>query len=120
MKKPAEHGWVAVAMVAAALAVGAAPTGMAQATPAKPHSAAAAEATVPRMPRFRFENFTKADGLPDDHVYSVLVDGDRIWAGTDNGLGVYEGGKWKVYSTQRRPGAPGRALAAPSTGCPAM
>ena len=24
---------------------------------------------VPQMPRFRFENFTTANGLPDNHVY---------------------------------------------------
>jgi len=54
----------------------------------------------PRMPRFRFENFTTANGLPDNHVYSVLVDGDRIWAGTDNGLGLYENGKWTTYTTK--------------------
>jgi ligand-binding sensor domain-containing protein len=33
-------------------------------------------------------------------VYSVLVDGDRIWAGTDNGLGLYENGKWTTYTTK--------------------
>jgi len=49
------------------------------------------------MPRFRWQNFTTADGLPNNHVYCVLVDGDRIWAGTDDGLGLYESGKWKVY-----------------------
>jgi ligand-binding sensor domain-containing protein len=58
-----------------------------------------ATAAPPNMPRYRFENFTTVDGLPDNHVYAVLVDGDRIWAGTDNGLGLYEGGKWKTYST---------------------
>ncbi len=54
---------------------------------------------VPTMPRFRFENFTTANGLPDNHVFSVLVDGDRVWAGTENGLAVYEGGNWKTYTT---------------------
>ena len=49
---------------------------------------------------FRWENFTTTNGLPDNHVYSVLVDGKRIWAGTDNGLGLYENGTWKVI----RPG----------------
>jgi len=53
-------------------------------------------AASPDMPKFRWENFTAASGLPDNHVYCVLVDGNRIWAGTDNGLGLYEGGKWKV------------------------
>ncbi len=59
-----------------------------------------ANAAPPQMPRFRFENFTTANGLPDNHVYSVLVDGERIWAGTDNGLGLYENGKWKTYTTK--------------------
>jgi ligand-binding sensor domain-containing protein len=55
---------------------------------------------LPKMPRFRFENFTTANGLPDNHVFAVLVDGDRIWAGTENGLGLYEKGVWKVYNTE--------------------
>ena len=38
---------------------------------------AAASAAPPEMPRFRWENFTTANGLPDNHVYCVLVDGDR-------------------------------------------
>ena len=54
-------------------------------------------AASPNMPMFRWENFTTANGLPNNHVYCVLVDGERIWAGTDNGLGVYENGKWKSY-----------------------
>ena len=66
------------------------------------HAAARAVAqteTVPKMPRFRWENFTTANGLPDNHVFAVLVDGDRIWAGTNNGLAEYENGRWKVYTT---------------------
>ena len=51
-------------------------------------------AAPPKMPLYRFENFTTANGLPDNHVYSVLVDGDRIWAGTENGLAVYENHAW--------------------------
>src|SRR3954470_19571225 len=49
------------------------------------------------VPMFRWENFTAANGLPDNHVYCVLVDGKRIWAGTDNGLGLFENGTWKVF-----------------------
>src|SRR3954469_1730371 len=48
------------------------------------------------MPMFRWENFTTAAGLPDNHVFCVLVDGKRIWAGTENGLGLYEDGAWKI------------------------
>ena len=61
---------------------------------------ASVHAAIPQMPRFRFQNFTTENGLPDNHVYAVLVDGDRIWAGTDNGLGLYEHGKWKVFTTK--------------------
>jgi len=53
-------------------------------------------AATPEMPRYRWENFTTANGLPDNHVYCVLVDGNRIWAGTENGLAKYEDGKWTV------------------------
>ncbi|HZZ38942.1 MAG TPA: two-component regulator propeller domain-containing protein [Acidobacteriaceae bacterium] len=62
------------------------------------HAAAPAE-RAPKMPRFRWENYTTANGLPDNHVFSVLVDGDRIWAGTNNGLAEYANGRWKVYTT---------------------
>jgi hypothetical protein len=55
-----------------------------------------AEAT-PDMPQFRWENFTTENGLPNDHIFCVLVDGDRVWAGTEEGLALYEAGKWKVY-----------------------
>ena len=54
-------------------------------------------AVPPNMPMFRWENFTTENGLPNNHVYCVLVDGDRVWAGTDNGLAVYENGKFKIY-----------------------
>ncbi len=50
------------------------------------------------LPQFRWENFTTADGLPDNRVYSVCVDGARVWAGTDNGLALFEKGKWRVFT----------------------
>ena len=49
------------------------------------------------MPHYRWRNFTTVDGLPDNHVFCVAVDGQRVWAGTENGLGLYENGKWKVF-----------------------
>jgi ligand-binding sensor domain-containing protein len=56
-------------------------------------------AAVPEMPEFHWQNFTTAQGLPDNHVFCVLVDGPRVWAGTENGLGLYENGKWRVFRT---------------------
>ena len=56
-------------------------------------------AATPDMPRFRWENFTVANGLVDNHVYCVLVDGSRIWAGTENGLALLQDGNWRVFTT---------------------
>jgi len=55
-------------------------------------------ATAADLPRFRWQNFTVENGLPDNRVYCVAVDGDKVWAGTDNGLVLYEAGKWKTFS----------------------
>jgi ligand-binding sensor domain-containing protein len=57
-------------------------------------------ASPAETPRFRWENFTTANGLPDNRVYCVAVDGARVWAGTDNGLALYENGKWRVFRPQ--------------------
>jgi ligand-binding sensor domain-containing protein len=73
--------------------------GQTAARPVRKVHALAQTQSVPSMPRFRFENFTTANGLPDNHVFSVLVDGDRVWAGTENGLAVYENSAWKTYTT---------------------
>ncbi|HTP86039.1 MAG TPA: two-component regulator propeller domain-containing protein [Bryobacteraceae bacterium] len=62
-------------------------------------AAAANQAAPPDMPRFKWENFTTANGLPNNRVYSVAVDGDRVWVGTDNGLALYENGKFQVFTT---------------------
>jgi ligand-binding sensor domain-containing protein len=94
----------AIALLVAGLAWGAPAAAAAQAHAAtRAHAATAASTSkvpaVPQMPKFKFENFTTANGLPDNHVFSVLVDGDRIWAGTENGLAVYENHAWKTYTT---------------------
>ncbi|HVM74629.1 MAG TPA: hypothetical protein VMT75_03230 [Candidatus Saccharimonadales bacterium] len=46
----------------------------------------------------RWENFTTANGMPDDKVFQAAVDGDRVWVGTENGLVLIEKGKiQRVY-----------------------
>jgi ligand-binding sensor domain-containing protein len=98
MKKFGYNMGAMMALLTLMLPVAAARQGMAQA--ARHPRRGMAAAALPQMPHFRFENFTIADGLPDNHVYAVLVDSDRVWAATDNGLGVYEDGKWKTLSTR--------------------
>ena len=41
----------------------------------------------------KWENYTTSEGMPDDKVLSVAVDGDRVWAGTENGLVLIEKGR---------------------------
>jgi ligand-binding sensor domain-containing protein len=41
----------------------------------------------------KWENFTTANGMPDAKVFSVAVDGERVWAGTENGLVLMEKSK---------------------------
>ncbi len=55
-----------------------------------------ADAQSPRV-YTDWKSFHKQDGLPSDKVYCVAVDGDRIWAGTDAGLALYEEGKWRTF-----------------------
>lgn len=62
----------------------------------------AAQATA-QMPTLytRWVNYTTANGFPRGEVYSVAVDGDQIWAGTEHGLVLIENGKvQKVFTTK--------------------
>jgi len=48
----------------------------------------------------KWESFTTANGMPDAKVFCVAVDGDRVWAGTENGLVLIEKSKIvKVFTT---------------------
>jgi ligand-binding sensor domain-containing protein len=44
-----------------------------------------------------WETFYVKDGLPNDHIFSIEVDGDRVWVGTENGLALYENNRWKSW-----------------------
>jgi len=47
-----------------------------------------------------FTSKTTNGGLPNDHVFYVKVDGDRVWFGTEDGLALYENGKWKNWKEE--------------------
>ncbi len=34
----------------------------------------------------KWKQFTVQDGLPNDHIFALKVDGDRVWVGTEDGL----------------------------------
>ena len=70
----------------------------------------ASSALAAEMPRFRWENFTTEQRPARQPRLQRRVDGDRVWAGTENGLALYENGKWRVFTAGGRPGAPRRAV----------
>ncbi len=37
-------------------------------------------------------------GLPDEHVFALAADGDRMWVGTEGGLALYENGGWHSWT----------------------
>jgi ABC-type branched-subunit amino acid transport system substrate-binding protein len=51
-------------------------------------------------PYTNWETFTVKDGLPSDHVFAVRIDEDRVWAGTTEGLALYEDGRWRSYGVE--------------------
>src|SRR5208283_2371630 len=61
-----------------------------------------APACAQELPLFtKWENYTTANGMPDQKVLSVAVDGDRVWAGTENGLVLIENGRiQRVYKPE--------------------
>jgi hypothetical protein len=80
-------------------------------------------AGTPKLP-FVYTNwkqFTVADGLPNDHIFAVKVDGPRVWVGTEDGLALIDKPSGKVVkSWQEKDGLPFRAVTAidvdPKTG----
>lgn len=48
----------------------------------------------------RWETITVADGLPSERVLAVEVDGETIWAGTENGLARIRGGRIDTFGIE--------------------
>jgi ligand-binding sensor domain-containing protein len=49
-------------------------------------------------------------GLPNDHIFALRADGDRLWVGTENGLALYHKGTWKSWTEDD--GLPWRVISA--------
>src|SRR5512143_1613231 len=72
-------------------------------------AATAAPAAAPLLPYVytNWKQFTVADGLPNDHIFSVKVDGQRVWVGTEDGLALIDKATAKVVRTwQEKDGLP--------------
>jgi ligand-binding sensor domain-containing protein len=60
-----------------------------------------------------WKHFTVKDGLPNDHVFAVRVDGPRVWVGTEDGLALIDKPTGKVVKTwQEKDGLPWKVVTA--------
>jgi ligand-binding sensor domain-containing protein len=76
---------------------------------------AAADSTPKKLPFVytKWKHFTKADGLPNDHIFSVKADGNNVWVGTEDGLALIDKKAGKVVKTwTEKDGLPWRVVTA--------
>ncbi|HUL75656.1 MAG TPA: regulator, partial [Vicinamibacteria bacterium] len=58
-----------------------------------------------------WKQFTVKDGLPNDHIFAVKVDGPRVWVGTEDGLALIDKPSGRVVKTwQEKDGLPFKAV----------
>ncbi len=56
----------------------------------------------------KWKHFTVEDGLPNDHIFAVKVDGPRVWVGTEDGLALIDKRTGKIgRAGSRRTACPG-------------
>jgi ligand-binding sensor domain-containing protein len=61
----------------------------------------------------RWKQLTTREGLPNDHIFAVKVDGERVWVGTEDGLALVDKNAGTVARAWREPdGLPWRAVTA--------
>jgi len=58
----------------------------------------------------RWEQFTAADGLPNEHIFAVTVDRDQVWIGTEDGLACLDKQTHRIQSWQPKDGLPWRVV----------
>jgi ligand-binding sensor domain-containing protein len=76
---------------------------------------AAADSASKKLPFVytKWKHFTKADGLPSDHIFAVKADGNNVWVGTEDGLALIDKKAGKVVKTwTEKDGLPWRVVTA--------
>jgi ligand-binding sensor domain-containing protein len=67
-----------------------------------------------------WKHFTIKDGLPNDHIFAVKVEGAKVWVGSENGLACIDKRTGKIKSWKEEDGLPWRVVSAldvnPKTG----
>jgi ligand-binding sensor domain-containing protein len=72
------------------IAVLATPIATWSAEPATPTPTPASQAKGLPYVYTNWKHITKADGLPNDHIFAVKADGPRVWIGTEDGLARFD------------------------------
>ena len=57
-----------------------------------------------------WKHFTKESGLPNDHIFAVKADGNRVWVGTEDGLAMIDKSTGKIRSWQEKDGLPWKVV----------
>jgi len=57
-------------------------------------------AGVLRLQGERFDRFSPSGAIPSEITALCLDSADRLWAGTQGGLALWDGAQWSVYTTQ--------------------
>src|SRR5208283_224696 len=60
----------------------------------------------------QWKHFTVKEGLPNDHVFAVKVDGPRVWIGTEDGLAQLDKRTGAIRSWREKDGLPWRVITA--------
>jgi ligand-binding sensor domain-containing protein len=60
----------------------------------------------------KWKHFTVEDGLPNDHIFAVKVDGPKVWIGTEDGLACFDKTTSKIRSWKEKDGLPFQAVTA--------
>jgi ligand-binding sensor domain-containing protein len=71
-------------------------------------------ADTPALPYVytKWKQFTVEDGLPNNHVFAVKVDGPRVWVGTEDGLAMLDKRTGKIKTWTEKDGLPWRVITA--------
>ena len=60
----------------------------------------------------RWKQFTVADGLPNDHIFAVKVDGPHVWVGTEDGLARIDKRTGDIEAWREADGLPWKVVSA--------
>jgi ligand-binding sensor domain-containing protein len=54
--------------------------------------------------------YAEEGGLPNDHIFALKADGEKLWVGTEDGLALFHDGSWKSWTEDD--GLPWRVVSA--------